>query len=149
MAISKQPACLWLMLLIGLLAASGAMADEENPALPTTSDGGRKAPKLIQALVCEDVIEGIPQHPAIVFSISRGKVSCYTFFDPVPEETFVTHHWYYRDEPSARIRLRLRSPRWATFSTIQLRETDKGPWRVEITDAAGTVMKELRFSITD
>lgn len=149
MAISKQLLCCWLMLLTGILAASGAIAAEDIPALPATADGGRKAPKLIQALVCEDVIEGIPQHPSIVFSISRGKVSCYTFFDPVPTKTFVTHHWYYRDEPSARIRLQLRSPRWATFSTIQLRETDKGPWRVEITDATGKVMKELRFSITD
>ena len=149
MAIPKQLLCCWLMLLTGLLAASGAIAAEENPASPATADGGRKAPKLIQALVCEDVIEGIPQHPAIVISISRGKVSCYTFFDPVPAKTFVTHHWYYRDEPSARIRLQLRSPRWATFITIQLRETDKGPWRVEITDATGEVLKELRFSITD
>jgi hypothetical protein len=149
MAIPKQLLCCWLMLLTGLLAGSGAFAAEEDAASPATADGGRNTPKLIQALVCEDVIEGIPQHPAIVISISRGKVSCYTFFDPVPVKTFVTHHWYYRDEPSARIRLQLRSPRWATFSTIQLRETDKGPWRVEITDATGEVLKELRFSITD
>lgn len=149
MAIPKQLLCCWLMLLTGLLAATGGIAAEESTTMPAAADGGRKPPKLIQALICEDVVEGIPQQSAIVFSISQGKVSCYTFFDPVPVKTFITHHWYYRDEPSARIRLQLRSPRWATFSTIQLRETDKGPWRVVITDDAGTVLKELRFSISD
>ena len=148
MVIPKQLWCCWLILSIGFAVAGGSAA-EENAATSTAAGGVQKSLKLIQALVCEDVIEGIPQEPAIVFSIGRGKVSCYTFFDPVPAKTFVTHHWYYRDEPSARIRLQLRPPRWATFSTIQLRETDKGPWRVEITDANGKVLKELRFSITD
>jgi hypothetical protein len=149
MAIPKPVICCCLILLACLLTAPGGFSAEENAAGSTAPGDGQKAPKLIQALVCENVVEGIPQEPAIVFSISRGKVSCYTFFDPVPANTFVTHNWYYRDEPSARIRLQLRPPRWATFSTIQLRETDKGPWRVEITDAAGLILKELRFSITD
>jgi hypothetical protein len=139
-----------MLLMVSLpMAVSGGVNAEEGSAKQTAAGAEQKGLKLIQALVCEDVIEGIPQEPAIVFSISRGKVSFYTFFDPVPQKAFVTHHWYYRDEPSARIRLQLRPPRWATFSTIQLRETDKGPWRVEVTDASGVVLKELRFSITD
>ena len=145
---SKAIVCYILILLCFTWAGPGRAAaqefEEETP--PVTAP---RALKLIQALVCEDVVEGIPKVPAIVFSISIGKVSCYTFFDPVPARTQITHNWYYRDEPSARIQLRLRPPRWATFSTIQLRETDKGPWRVEITDADGVVLKELRFSITD
>jgi hypothetical protein len=132
-----------------LVAASGSVNAEEGSTQPAAAGAQQTGLNLIQALVCEDVIEGIPQQPGIVFSIGRGKVSFYTFFDSVPQKTFVTHHWYYRDEPSARIRLQLRPPRWATFSTIQLRETDKGPWRVEVTDAAGVALKELRFSITD
>lgn len=104
---------------------------------------------LIQALVCEEVKEGIPVNPAIAFSISVGKIYCYTLFDQISEDTVVYHHWYFRDKPSARIRLALRHPRWSTFSSIQLREADKGPWRVEITDAGGRLLKNLRFSVTD
>lgn len=138
-----------MILLACLLLAPGSAPAQQGAADPQAPGGGEPSPTLIQALVCEEVIDGIPQVPAIAFSISVGKVSCYTFFDPVPAKTSVTHNWYHRDEPSARIRLQLRPPRWATFSTIQLRETDKGPWRVEITDAAGRVLKVLRFSITD
>jgi hypothetical protein len=45
--------------------------------------------------------------------------------------------------------LTLKPPRWSTFSSIQLREADKGPWRVEIVDEKDRLHKTLRFSITD
>jgi hypothetical protein len=48
-----------------------------------------------------------------------------------------------------RKRLILKPPRWASVSSIKLREADKGPWRVEIRDAEGRLLATLRFSITD
>ena len=104
---------------------------------------------LVQALVSEDIKEGIPQAASLAFSISAGKVYCYTLFDGISDDTFIFHHWIFRDRPSARIRLTLRAPRWATYSSIQLREADRGPWRVEIVDAGGRILKTLRFSVTD
>ena len=107
------------------------------------------SPKLIQALVCEDIKDGIPAFPAVTFSISAGKIYCYTFFDQLSEDTVVYHQWFFRDKPSSRIRLPLKQPRWSTYSSIQMREADKGPWRVEVSDASGRVLKTLRFSVTD
>jgi hypothetical protein len=107
------------------------------------------SPKLIQALVCEDIKDGIPAFPAVTFPISAGKIYCYTFFDQLAEDTVVYHQWFFRDKASSRIRLPLKQPRWTTYSSIQLREADKGPWRVEVSDAGGRVLKTLRFSVTD
>lgn len=107
------------------------------------------SPKLIQALVCEDIKDGIPAFPAVTFPISAGKIYCYTFFDQLSEDTVVYHQWFFRDKPSSRIRLPLKQPRWSTYSSIQMREADKGPWRVEVSDASGRVLKTLRFSVTD
>jgi hypothetical protein len=45
--------------------------------------------------------------------------------------------------------LTINTPRWSTFTSVQLRDADKGPWRVEITDKSGNLMHTLRFSITD
>jgi hypothetical protein len=104
---------------------------------------------LIQAIVCEEVKDGIPVNASVAFSISAGKIYCFTIFDGITEDMPIYHHWIFRDRPSARIRLSLKPPRWATYSSIQLREADKGPWRVEITDASGRVLKSLRFSVTD
>ncbi len=104
---------------------------------------------MIQALMCEDIESGVPKNRTVVFSIAREKAICFTVFDPVPEKTVIYHNWFYRDNPSAKIKLSVRPPRWSTFSSIKLRETDKGPWRVEVTDWQGTILQILRFSITD
>jgi hypothetical protein len=104
---------------------------------------------LVQAQMCEDIQELIPQNTTSVFSIERRKAVCFTAFDPVPIETEIYHHWFHRGRPSARIKLSLQPPRWSTYSSIQLRAEDIGPWRVEVTDAKGRIYKILRFSITE
>lgn len=106
---------------------------------------------LDRAVMCEEVKEKdkTPINQAIVFPIKIGKVSCFSMFDPVPEKTFIYHKWFHKDTPSTNKRLTLQPPRWATYSSIQLRETDKGPWRVEISDRKGNLLYILRFSITD
>jgi hypothetical protein len=90
-----------------------------------------------------------PLNPGVVFPTSIGKVVCFTSFDPVPQKAVVYHNWFHRDELSNKQRLTLQTPRWSSFSSIQLRESDKGPWRVEITDSTGRLLRVLRFSITD
>ncbi len=104
---------------------------------------------LVQAEMCEDIQELTPQNTTTVFSIERRKAVCFTSFDPVPFETEIYHHWFHRDRPSARIKLALQPPRWSTYSSIQLRAEDLGPWRVEVTDAKGRIFRILRFSITE
>jgi len=120
------------------------LAAERNPA-----QGGTQKPVLVQAVVCEDVRDGSCRNQGAVFSVTVGGVACYTAFDPVPGRTVIYHNWYRKDELNAKIRLVLQPPRWATFSSIQLREIDKGPWRIEITDQEDRALRTLRFSITD
>ena len=105
--------------------------------------------KLFEALMCEDIYSDNPRNPTSVFSASKQKAVSFSVFDPVPQKTVIYHNWYHRDVPSARIRLQLKPPRWSTYSSIQLRKTDIGPWRVEITDDKGNVFGVLRFSVTD
>ena len=99
--------------------------------------------------MCEEIKEFAPYNSAVVFSIKIGKVSCFTAFDPVPEKTVIYHKWYHQDKPSTNKNLTLNPPRWSTYSSILLRETDKGPWRVEISDQNGNLFRILKFSITD
>jgi len=117
------------------------------------TNGPTEAPagsiKLVQALMSEDLIEQTPKNVTSVFSIERRKAICYTSFDPVPEKTEIYHNWFHRDRPSAKIKLTLKPPRWSTYSSIQFRAQDIGPWRVEITDSNGQIFDILRFSITE
>jgi hypothetical protein len=121
-----------------------------SPSLAQEKGGGPHArPSLIRAVMCEGTKDYVAQNPAVVFSVVIGRVLCFTDFDPVPEKTIIYHNWFFRDRLITKIGLSLQPPRWSTFSSIQLREADKGPWRVIVTDQEGQVYQELRFSITD
>ena len=112
----------------------------------TTTDSN---PQLAQAVICEEVKDRKPRYTAVAFSIGKGRVYCYTDFEPVTKQTHIYHNWFRRDTLTARVKLTVKPPRWSTFSYISLRKTDKGPWRLEITNAEGDVLHTLRFSITD
>ena len=123
------------------------VSPKNNPNSLLTSDS--KEPILDDAVMCEEIKDFTPNNRAVIFSIKIGKVSCFTSFDPVPQKTVIYHKWFHKDKPSTQKTLSLQPPRWATYSSIQLREADKGPWRVEITDQKGTIIHTLRFTITD
>lgn len=105
--------------------------------------------KIAKSTMCEEIKDGQPFNEGLTFSSDLGKIACYTEFDPVPERTVICHCWYFKDNLSTRRKLVLNPPRWSVFSQIQLRETEKGPWRVDITDEDGNILQTLRFSVTD
>jgi hypothetical protein len=100
-------------------------------------------------VMCEFIEDFAPRHPAAAFSIEVGKISCFTSFSGIRNSTYTLHKWYRRDELVTTKRLTLKPPSWSTYSSIQLREADKGPWRVEILDDRSRLMTTLRFSVTD
>ena len=104
---------------------------------------------LAQAAICEGIQNNSPKNRAIAFSVSISRIYCFTTFDPVPKKTIIYHKWYFKDKPRATVKLSLQTPRWSSFSRIRLREDEKGPWRVEITDEEGNIFGILRFSVTD
>lgn len=130
---------------VAILLCLGAFCDKGGLGGAASAE----KPVISSAVLCEDVQERQPLYEGVVFSIGIGKIFCYTLFDPVPEKTFITHNWYNRDNLTTKIKLSLQPPRWTTYSAIQLRESDKGPWRVEITDSEGRILQVLRFSVTE
>ncbi|MCP3942133.1 MAG: DUF2914 domain-containing protein [Desulfobacteraceae bacterium] len=104
---------------------------------------------IIQAVMCESIKNHRPINPAVVFSISLGEIYCFSNFDPVIKTSYISHKWYKKDKLIFTIQLPLYPPKWSTFSRIQFRDADKGPWRVEIRKADNTLLKTLRFSMVD
>jgi hypothetical protein len=143
---TKYTSCIFIfaLLFVGILLSPQALCQSE-----TGSSSKPEKLKLVKAAMCEGIEKHGTRHEAVVFPISIGKVFCFTSFDPVPEQTFVYHNWYQKDRFSTRIRLAVKPPRWSTFSSVHLREADKGPWRVEITGHKGQTFQIVRFSIAD
>jgi hypothetical protein len=130
----------------GILVLAGWLfLSPESFAAPPV--GGR--PTLATAAMCEDIRYSSPYNAGICFSVSIGKVYCYTAFESVAETAVVYHNWFHRDRLSTRKKLSLQSPQDSAFSTILLREADKGPWRVEVVDGKGNLISVLRFSIAE
>jgi len=121
--------------------------------LLSATNVGSQQPKskmmMTQAVICESIKNFRPFNPAVVFSISQGEVFCFSEFDPVVEKTFIFHKWYKKDRLVFTMRFTLSPPNWSSFSRIQIRGADKGPWRVEIRDVNDTPLKTLRFSMVD
>lgn len=116
----------------------------------TPSPSAAEKPLILgEATVSELVKNGIPFNSAVAFSISLDRIYCFTDFVEVGAKTVIYHNWYYRNEKRTSVKLALRPPRWATFSSITLRDSEKGPWQVEITTENGEVLKILRFSVID
>lgn len=136
---SKTVAAMMFFIALVLLPATSAYSEKKaNPRM-----------MLAQAVICEAMENFQPVNPAVVFSISHGQVFCFSNFDPVFEKTHVFHKWYKKDKLIFTMRLTLSPPKWSSFSTIQIREADKGPWRVEIRDVDDALLQTLRFSMVD
>jgi len=141
----------FLFLLFSVLvpAPVSSQAKDTSTSQPKTSDKRDQKLTLRRAAICERVKDYAPEKQAVVFSVTTGKIFCYTHFDPVPEKCDIFHSWYYKDKLITKQKFTLKPPRWSSYSAIQLRESDKGPWRVTITDQANNSLGVLRFSITD
>lgn len=132
-----------LFFVFGLFSIASSR-DNGSKALGNTAHPGI----LERAVMCEKVTDGQPVNAAVIFSVSQKEVFCFTEFSSIGKKDVIVHNWIRRNETVARIKLTVEPPRWATYSGITLRDIDKGPWRVEITDSSGRVLKILRFSIT-
>ena len=137
-----------ILLALACCAIAAGFAAAQVGDVPSQPTG--KVPLILgEATVCEIVKKGVPFNSAITFSISLGRIYCLTDFVVVGGKTVIYHNWYRKDSKRASVKLALRPPRWATFSSVTLREADKGPWQVEITTESGEVLKILRFSVID
>jgi hypothetical protein len=147
----KRNLLLASLVLAGLLGVSDAVAQgSEDPKLQAVElTESSQRPNLTLAKMCERVDKLTPTSPGMAFSVSIGQIYCFSSFDPVSQPSQIYHRWYRRDQLSTQTRLRIYPPKWATYSVIHLRESDIGPWRVEITDQNGRVFDVLRFSIVD
>lgn len=105
--------------------------------------------KLARAVMCESIQKLAPANQAVLFSIDVGRISCFTEFEQVTKQTFIRHKWYRKGNLISVKQLTVHPPRWSSFSSMQLRNADKGPWRVDVTDENDNLIVTLRFSITE
>ena len=132
------------------IAVAAAFLPQSFRAESQVAQGGSSnALALADAYACIDIKNSTPKGKAVVFPLRSGKISCFSDFRHVPEEMLIYHNWFIGDKPVAQVELYLKPPQWSTYSSINLRESDKGTWRVEVTDKDNNLLKTVRFSVVD
>lgn len=110
--------------------------------------GAGLAAQVADAVMCRDVQEREPVDAGEVFSADVGKVWCWSKIKNGKGAT-IRHIYYYKGEKKATVELTIGSPLWRTYSSKRILSSWTGPWRVDIVDEDGQVLKSLEFTIVE
>lgn len=126
-----------LVLVATLLGLPVATMAQEAPSL-----------EVAVAAICQDVVDREPVDAGVSFPALVGTLYCFTKIAGAQEPIKVTHVWYFGATERARVELDVNSSSWRTWSSKIIQAHEIGSWRVDVTNEAGTVLKELQFEIT-
>ncbi len=88
-----------------------------------------------------------PAGVAETFPASTEKVYCFLEATNINQDTEVSFVWFHGQKELLKINLPLKKgPRWRTYVYKNL-YGQKGDWRVEIRDAMGKPLKEVKFKV--
>lgn len=106
------------------------------------------APFAVKRLVIGTGVENLePVGAAETFPASTEKVSCFLEATDIAKDTEVTFAWFNGDKELSKFSAPLKTgPRWRTHAEKNLRGV-KGDWKVEIRDAEGKVVKDVKFKV--
>ncbi|WP_429884388.1 DUF2914 domain-containing protein [Geoalkalibacter halelectricus] len=100
-----------------------------------------------EGVVTTGIVDRVPVDAVESYSAEVGRLYFFTRIVGADEETSVTHVWFFDDEEVARVTLPVRSSNWRTWSSKNILPEWVGTWRVEVVDAEGYVLKDVKFSL--
>ena len=100
------------------------------------------------ASVCTGVADREPVDAGTSFSVSLGKLYCFSKIADIQAATEIVHVWYYGETERARVSLGVNPPAWRTYSSKVIQAYEVGSWRVEILDSSGNLLETLKFETT-
>jgi len=103
--------------------------------------------EIVQAVIGTGVENLEPTGVAETFPTSTEKVFCFLEAKNIPKDKEVTFVWSMGDKEMLKFSTSLKAgARWRTYASKNLYGT-KGDWKVEIKDAGGAVLKEVKFKV--
>ena len=102
----------------------------------------------IKRLVVGTGVEnGEPVGVAETFPASTEKVYCFLEAGDIAKDTEATFVWFHGEKEMLKFNVPLKmGPRWRTYANKNLREL-KGDWKVEVRDADGKVLQDVKFKV--
>ena len=100
------------------------------------------------AVISKNIVDRQPVEPGSSFSVSVGRLFCYSKVTNIQSSTQIYHVWYYGDTERARVALNVNPPNWRTYSSKIIQAHEIGKWHVKILDDASNLMQDIEFDLT-
>ncbi len=133
----------WGFILAVMVAAALALSGMVLPVLGQDKPG----PEIVRAVVGTGVDNLEPKGVAETFPASTEKVYCFVEAKNIPKDTDIIFVWSLGDKEMLKFNTSLKAgAKWRTYANKNL-QGKKGDWKVEIRDAGGNVLKEVKFKV--
>ena len=118
-------------------------AGQEKPKAEAAS----KEMSLARAVVGTGVENMEPVGAAATFPASTEKVFCFVEANNIPKDMEISFVWSQGGKEVRKINVPVKAgPKWRTWAHKNV-ASQKGDWKVEIKDAEGKVLKEVKFKV--
>jgi len=99
--------------------------------------------------ICKKVKNNSPLYTGVRFSTDIGKIYCYSSINNNSGKANTIYHvWYMNGELIAKVRIRVaKGEGVSSFSHRDIGDTDKGTWKVEITDSDKKILDTIIFEL--
>ena len=148
----KHAVGIWILVLMVIAVWGMALPvyaqEKAKQEAPTKEMGKEAAAFAVKRLVVGTGVEnGEPVGVAETFPVSTEKIYCFLEATDIAKDTEVSFAWFNGDKELSKFSVALKTgPRWRTYAYKNLREL-KGDWKVEIRDADGKVVKDVKFKV--
>jgi hypothetical protein len=100
-----------------------------------------------QTVICKNVVNRAPVDAGNSFAMPIDKIFCFTKIVGADQPTEITHVWYFDGTERDRVTLSVGGNPWRTYSSKRLRQSDVGPWHVDVLDAGGNMLDRVAFIV--
>lgn len=129
--------------ILSMISESSGQEKVQREAVP-----GEIKTFTIARLVVGTGVENLePVGSAETFSADTEKVYCFLEATDIAKNTEISFTWFYGENELLKFNLPLqKGPRWRTYAYKHLRGL-KGDWKVEMRDAEGKLLKDVKFKV--
>lgn len=145
----KRQGAVILVVVLAAMTVWGMICQVSGQAKPEQKAPSKEAPgfTIVRVVVGTGVGNNEPVGVAETFPVSTEKVYCFVQANDIAKDTEVSLVWFHNQDEKLKTILPLKmGKRWRTFAHKNLRGL-KGDWKIEIKDADGTLLKEVKFKV--
>lgn len=114
-------------------------------AMPVAAADGLRVTEIV---ITSKVVKGKPiDSIKRLSSATEKRLYCFTRTEGGGEGSVIKHVWYHGEEKIGEFELPIKGERWRTYSKKLIQKGEAGPWRVDVLDRSGTLLKSIAFTM--